>query len=357
MSDATATTPLKRTPLRDVHVKAGARLQGSRPLDSSKLQAPGVVRLPSGGFRLFYTAVGPAKPFPTCQGYILSAVSDDGLTFSTEPGIRLAPRPDLPHMSLRVLAPTVTRCADGRWRMYFEARGPASRPTVICSAVSSDMLHWELEEGIRLQGPGNLGAPRFLRLPDGRGRLYCCGSGFGPAGPEAGEGPCQGVVSAVTSDGLRFTFEPGCRLLSKQATYDTAGISAAEVIPPGGGDEEWVMLFSAWQDVPPGTAVPTHPSEDPNAVASGLSEDFAAASIASDMAGYRSRIFVAYSADGLVWNRARSAIEGPGYGREGVDAVHAEDMSLVQIGDGKYRMYYAACDKDGNWRIASAVTE
>ena len=116
-------------------------------------------------------------------------------------------------------------------------------------------------------------------------------------------------------------------------------------------------MFSAWQDVPPGTAVPTHPSEDPNAVASGLSEDFAAASIASDMAGYRSRIFVAYSADGLVWNRARSAIEGPGYGREGVDAVHAEDMSLVQIGDGKYRMYYAACDKDGNWRIASAVTE
>src|SRR5205823_2626549 len=82
---------------------------------------------------------------------------DDGLTFSTEPGIRLAPRPDLPHMSLRVLAPTVTRCADGRWRMYFEARGPASRPTVICSAVSSDMLHWELEEGIRLQGYDGVG--------------------------------------------------------------------------------------------------------------------------------------------------------------------------------------------------------
>ena len=32
-------------------------------------------------------------------------------------------------------------------------------------------------------------------------------------------------------------------------------------------------------------------------------------------------------------------------------------MSLVRIGSGEYRMYYAACDKDGNWRIASAVTE
>ena len=40
-----------------------------------------------------------------------------------------------------------------------------------------------------------------------------------------------------------------------------------------------------------------------------------------------------------------------------LDAVHAEDMSLVQIGPSEYRMYYAACDRDGNWRIASAITE
>ena len=113
-----------------------ARLQGSRPLDSSKLQAPCGVPIPSGGIRLFYTAVGPAKPFPSCQGYILSAVSDDGLQFRTEPGVRLVPQPTLPHMSLRLIAPTVTRCADGRWRMYFESRGPADQPSVICSAAS-----------------------------------------------------------------------------------------------------------------------------------------------------------------------------------------------------------------------------
>ena len=49
--------------------------------------------------------------------------------------------------------------------------------------------------------------------------------------------------------------------------------------------------------------------------------------------------------------------KGAGYGGEGVDAVHAEDMSLVPLGGGAYRMYYAACDRDGNWCIASAVTE
>lgn len=335
----------------------GARLQGSRDLDRFKVQAPCVVRIPSGGFRLFYTGVGPAKPFVACQGYILSAVSDDGLLFRTEPGIRLAPQPALPHMSLRVIAPTITSCSDGRWRMYFESRGTADRPTVICSAVSSDMLRWELEEGIRLQNLSGVGGPRFLQLPDGRGRLYCFGSEFGPGGVASGQRISTSVISAITSDGLHFEFEPGFRLRDKQSEFDTAGISAAEVVPPTSVGDRWTMFYSAWQDVPPGTVVPLHPSMDSNAVASGRSDDFAAASIASDMSGYRSRIFVACSNDGLAWKRSACVIDGLGYGGEGLDAVHAEDMSLMQIGSGKYRMYYAACDKEGHWRIASAVTD
>ncbi len=51
------------------------------------------------------------------------------------------------------------------------------------------------------------------------------------------------------------------------------------------------------------------------------------------------------------------AIDGRGYGGTGLDSVHSEDISLVQIGKNEYRMYYATCDKDGNWRIASAVTK
>ena len=140
--------------------EADPRIEGSRDLDISKLQAPGVVRTPTGGYRLFYTAVGPAKPFRNCQGYVLSAVSDDGLVFRAEPGIRLAPQPELAHMSLRIIAPSVTQCDNGTWRMYFESRGPADEPTVVCSAVSTDMLHWEHEEGIRFQGLESIRAPR-----------------------------------------------------------------------------------------------------------------------------------------------------------------------------------------------------
>ena len=235
--------------------------------------------------------------------------------------------------------------------MYFEARGRADRPVVICSAVSSDMLEWELEDGIRLQHPNGLGGPRYLPLPDGRGRLYCCGTDS-----SADAQFPKGVISAITSDGLNFELEPGYRVPAMQGAHDSGGISAAEVVLPATAADKWSMVYSAWQDVPSGTEVPPHPSQDPNAVENGLSEDFAAASIASDLAGFRSRIYVAYSPDGLVWERGVCALEGTGYEGEGLDAVHAEDMSLIEIGKGAYRMYYAACDRAGNWRIGSAVS-
>jgi hypothetical protein len=116
------------------------------------------------------------------------------------------------------------------------------------------------------------------------------------------------------------------------------------------------MLYSAWQDLPPGAVAPVHPSLDAEAVARGSSAEFAAASIAADMSGYRSRILVAQSEDGLDWRRSGIAIEGDGYGGEEIDAVHAEDMSVIDLGDGRYRMYYACCDAHGVWRIASAVS-
>jgi hypothetical protein len=326
--------------------EAGPRVEGTRSLDQSKVQAPGVVALPGGGYRLYYTAVGPGKPFPVCQGYILSALSEDGVNFDVDPGIRLAPDPAIEHGSLRYLAPTVTQLSDGRWRMYFESRGPSDLPTVIASAVSSDMLEWELEDGIRLQGFQGIGGPRYVTLPDGGGRLYCFAS----------EPTAKGVISATTTDGLQFEIEPGYRMGVGTAEIEAKGITAADVLPPSTEGQPWLMLYSAWQDAPTGAVIPPHPSSDPDAGGKGLSEDFAAASIAVDLAGFRSRIFAAHSSNGLEWERDGCVIEGGGLSAEGIDAVHAEDMSFIRLDDGSYRVYYAACDKDGNWRIASAVT-
>ena len=311
----------------------GARLEGARALDRSKVQAPGVVRTPDGRFRLFYTAVGPGRPFRACQGYILSAVSEDGLAFTVEEGIRVAPDPALAQMSLRVLAPSVAALPGGGWRMYFEARGTATLPTAIMSAVSDDQLNWRVEAGLRMTAPGGVGAPRFLRSAGEGGRLFCFESVYAGGDPSGGARLGTQVISAVSADAL-----------------DSAGITAAEVV----AGSPWRMVFSAWQGVPAGTMVPAHPSAD---AAVAASADFAAASIAADMAGYRSRILMASSADGINWERDGVIIDGDGYGGTDIDAVHAEDMSLVALDDGRRRMYYAACDAHGVWRIASAISD
>jgi hypothetical protein len=334
-------------------LEPGARFEGSRDLDRSKVQAPCIMRAPECGYRLFYTAVGPGKPFRDCQGYILSAVSNDGLAFVPEPGIRVAPDPALAQMSLRVLAPSCIALPGGGWRLYFEARGPAGLPTAIMSAVSDDQLDWRVEPGVRLSAPGGVGAPRVLRLPDGRLRLTCFESIHSVGSPASGPRIATHVISATSNDGVVFLREAGVRLADKSGELDSAGITAAEPVP----GTPWRMVYSAWQDVPAGTAAPTHPSADLAAVDNGGSADFAAASIAADMSGYRSRLMMAHSDDGLSWVRDGVVIEGDGYDGARIDAVHAEDMSLIELEDGRWRMYYAACDGQGIWRIASAISD
>jgi hypothetical protein len=333
-------------------IEAGPRLEGARDLDRFKVQAPCITRVPDGRFRLFYTAIGPEKPFRDCQGYILSAISADGLVFAPEPGIRLAPDPAIPQLALRVLAPSIAAAPTGGWRMYFEARGPAGLPTAIMSAFSPDQLHWTLEPGTRLTAPGGVGAPRFLRLPDGRGRLICFESIHAGGSPATGPRLATRVIAATTEDGLAFRRDADALLADRHDALDSAGITAAEIV----NGAPWRMVYSAWQDVPAGTVVPLHPSADAAAEDNGASADFAAASIAADMAGYRSRILVARSDDGIAWRREAVLIEGDGYHGMRLDAVHAEDMSLIALDDGRWRMYYAACDAHGVWRIASAIS-
>jgi hypothetical protein len=47
-------------------------------------------------------------------------------------------------------------------------------------------------------------------------------------------------------------------------------------------------------------------------------------------------------------------VEARGMGARGW--TPSTPRSVLPIGIGRYRMYYAACDRDGKWPIASAVT-
>ena len=67
------------------------------PLDSESILTPNVVRWPSGGYRMYYTGLGPAHSDPNAVGYILSAYSADGLKWSKDEGIRIDLHPPRAH--------------------------------------------------------------------------------------------------------------------------------------------------------------------------------------------------------------------------------------------------------------------
>jgi len=156
---------------------------------------PNILRLEDGRFRLYYG--GP--------GGILSAISDDGLNFTKESGIRIpSGSADSPEMI--VSDPTLVRLKDGKVRMYYKGAtgggGPGQAVHSVFSAISTDGLSFE-KEGIRVdsrQTPdgGWASVPEAILLPDGRVRIY-----YVSDGADVG----HGVVSAISEDGLSFTRE------------------------------------------------------------------------------------------------------------------------------------------------------
>ena len=174
--------------------EAGARLPDGFGM-------PRAVARPEGGWRLFYTS----------GDGIRSASSTDGLTFTVETGFRIT-KEAAGFIGTTVAATsgaTVTRLADGRYRMYFsDLPRPGDPPGGhrVKSAVSTDQLAWTVEAGVRL-GPGapvlteSAEHPFVLANPDGSVTVY-----YGKfAGPGAAQ--VEGVYQSTSIDGLTFSQE------------------------------------------------------------------------------------------------------------------------------------------------------
>ena len=149
------------------------------------------------------TADGRYRAYFMDRGAILSAVSEGGRRFKIEEGVRV----DGGH-------PAVMRLKGGRVRIYFSPFGePGLR-----SAISSDGLDFEVEPGLRLK-PAKQGAPdsegsihpSAVRLGDGRTRIYYDAVGESEGAFDLG---WNGVMSATSDDGLRFTRDRGMRLVA-----------------------------------------------------------------------------------------------------------------------------------------------
>lgn len=126
---------------------------------------PSLVKLDDGRYRMYYKlASGPGGPGQSVHRSY-SAISNDGLNFVSE-GLRLESVGTIDNGWVSV--PEVVRTFDGRWRMYYVSARD-SIANVIASAVSEDGLHFVREEGVRVQGMVD---PAVVALPNGQYWLF-----------------------------------------------------------------------------------------------------------------------------------------------------------------------------------------
>ena len=300
----------------------GIAINSDDPDDDSRSITPNVLKIPGGGFRMYYTGRGHG-PFLGMMGEsFLSAFSDDGLVWRKEQGSHLEVS-DVDDTQ-RILCPEVIPLPDGRYRMYWENLNLAGA-SVILSAVSDDGMTWKQEPGVRYgDDQGDYGSPRCVYFESDSGggdgwkyRLYIYEYLSDPP-PRAG----KHIISAVSDDGLHFEREPGVRI-SQTLQGESYQTYAPEVIRLGDGT--FRMYYAGW------TENPTVKKGSP----------------------YNGRIFSATSRDGLEWVKDDGVCLDIG-GQW--DPVKASEPCVIDLPDGRFRMYYEACDHEGKWRILSATS-
>jgi hypothetical protein len=178
--------PAKETPLP----KGPAWKYGGVAIEGQYADAD-VVDLGNGRFRLYY-ATEPEVPGNKLE--VFSAVSDDGMNWEKEPGVR---------REFSVF-PDVVKLPDGRFRMYFQTMG------VIKSAVSRDGLSWTDEPGVRIDTENtaglnleNVAAPSTIRTGDQYIMVYrgTINQRYSADVPNANT---QLLLYATSGDGLDF---------------------------------------------------------------------------------------------------------------------------------------------------------
>ena len=268
---------------------------------------------------------------------ILSAVSQDGLVWTCDPGVRL----DVGgvHPSCQVYYPSVIPVREG-WRMYYRAGGYDS---AIGSAFSHDGLCWDEEPGYRIgaggaDGPLRVDGPCVVALGPDDWRLYHAGFA---------EGRWR-LCATRSSDSLHWRPEGTC--IDPGAAEDAKDPC---VIPWGAGFRIYYVLHG-----PAGSRICTAVSDD--GLHWGESEPCTGYNpegldvrtprvVPQEGAGLRlyfaefprpgaigSRIVSAASLDGVQWTRDPGVRIGTG-ARPGLHGAFCPDL----VGqEGEWRMYF-----------------
>ena len=297
--------------IKEEHVS----IDSNSNLDSQSVITPNAVELSNGKFRMFYTGLGPGRKNKKSKGYILSAISDDGINWEKEEGVRLDIEPSFVDHSL--LSPDVIPLPNGKWRMYVEGKSK-NEPAVILSAISKDLLNWKYEPGIRLSSSNwSFVSPKCVYLNEGSNneifRIYFHHYSF-PF--NSGLNSKNHIISAISRDGLNFKIEKGVRIKQENLNRESYSVYGAEIIRLE--DNSYRMYYSGWSDK------------------------------------IRGGIFSAVSKDGLEWKKEKKIIMD--LDRE-LDCLMLSEPCVTRISKNSFRMYYEAEDSNKKRRILSAVTK
>ena len=139
--------------------------------------SPRCLPLEDGRWRLYCHEypTAPAAAGIHTSNHVISAISDNGLDFGREPGVRIAQETELEAYS--VYAVEVLRLGDGSYRLYYAGWSRDPVEGRIFSARSVDGLNWVKDEGICLDKGGphqsqKVSEPCVVRLPDGHFRMF-----------------------------------------------------------------------------------------------------------------------------------------------------------------------------------------
>ena len=128
--------------------------------------SPDVIRLSDGSWRMYYTL----------KEGVVSAVSQDGKTWTKEQGVRIAPV-QYSRNQARIGSATVMTLKDGTFRMLFEATDEKQTRFEILSATSKDGLEWRKEIRVKVSDTNRFdqpiaASPDAVKTGDGSWRLY-----------------------------------------------------------------------------------------------------------------------------------------------------------------------------------------
>jgi hypothetical protein len=254
----------------------------------------------------------------------LSAISDDGLSWTLEPGKRLTL--DHPLSNKMATAPAALPLPDGRVRLYHGGVDMELGDARVLSAISSDGLAFAREDGIRIHNESGYATdPNVFRNGD---QVVVFFVSTGEEFRDRFFDPW--IVAAVSADGL--TFEPAGEMLRQRGVPH----GSPEVFRAG---DSWLMLVNGLELYR--APAPLGPWQRVNEAA--LPQG-GGASVVETEQGYR----LYYTANRGMQHVVRSAVSDDGVHWTAEEGLRLEtqdesfgllNSDVVQLSDGRLRMY------------------